>query len=451
MALLLLPTLLLHGCKDKKKEGKTTPHPVEYESMLFDTSFVHKVDVDIAEEDWADLLENPTEKTKYHVDITIDGEKVKDVSFATKGNSSLIFVAADPDSDRYSYKVSFGQYVEGQTYHGLDKFNLTNQFSDATNMKDHLSYELFRKMGVPAPLSSFVWLRVNGEDRGLYLAVEDTSESFLERNFGGEGVIYKPESDDVAVHVEDVPNIIENGLNIGGEYHGAKLDYISDRPEDYPDIFDHAETEQEEEDKLAVTEEIARFFAVHNFILNLDSYTGIMLHNVVLYENKSRLEMLPWDYNLAYMTFILGSGQEVLEDPTNFVNQGIDTPLVDTRPEDRPMWAWIVEDDTYRKAYHDAFDVMLTEYFESGVFDRAYDETIQMILPYVEKDPTAFFTLEEFKNGSAALKRFCKLRAESIRRQLDGKLPTDSTKQAAEDKIDASDLNVMEMGATVLG
>ena len=111
LALLLLPTLLLHGCKDKKKEGKTTPHPVEYESMLFDTSIVHKVDVDIAEEDWADLLENPTDKTKYHADITIDGEKVKDVSFATKGNSSLIFVAADPDSDRYSYKVSFGQYV----------------------------------------------------------------------------------------------------------------------------------------------------------------------------------------------------------------------------------------------------------------------------------------------------------------------------------------------------
>ena len=72
LSVLLLPAMLLNGCKDKKKEGKTIPHTVEYESMLFDTSYVHKVDVDIAEEDWADLLENPIEKTKYHVDITID-------------------------------------------------------------------------------------------------------------------------------------------------------------------------------------------------------------------------------------------------------------------------------------------------------------------------------------------------------------------------------------------
>ncbi|MCR5005922.1 MAG: hypothetical protein K6A77_08450 [Clostridiales bacterium] len=49
------------------------------------------------------------------------------------------------------------------------------------------------------------------------------------------------------------------------------------------------------------------------------------------------------------------------------------------------------------------------------------------------------------------LKRFCALRAESIRKQLDGALSSDSTKQAAEDKVEASDLNVTEMGATVLG
>ncbi len=49
---------------------------------------------------------------------------------------------------------------------------------------------------------------------------------------------------------------------------------------------------------------------------------------------------------------------------------------------------------------------MLTEYFESGSFEREYDETIRMILPYVEKDPTAFFTPEEFKSGSACLSDF---------------------------------------------
>ena len=92
-----------------------------YETLLFDTSFVHTLDVTIADGDWADLLANPTEKTKYKVNVTIDGETVEKVSFATKGNSSLSQVANDPDSNRYSFKINFGKYVDGQTYYGLNK------------------------------------------------------------------------------------------------------------------------------------------------------------------------------------------------------------------------------------------------------------------------------------------------------------------------------------------
>ncbi len=49
--------------------------------------------------------------------------------------------------------------------------------------------------GVDAPLCSFVYITVNGEDWGLYLAVEAVEDSFLQRNYGGEyGELYKPDS-----------------------------------------------------------------------------------------------------------------------------------------------------------------------------------------------------------------------------------------------------------------
>ena len=49
--------------------------------------------------------------------------------------------------------------------------------------------------GVDAPLCSYVYITVNGEDWGLYLAVEGVEESFLERNYGsGYGELYKPDS-----------------------------------------------------------------------------------------------------------------------------------------------------------------------------------------------------------------------------------------------------------------
>ncbi|MBR5943784.1 MAG: CotH kinase family protein, partial [Lachnospiraceae bacterium] len=165
----------------------------EYASKLFDTSYVHTINIEISEEDWADLLENPTEKTKYKVNVTIDGETIEEVSFATKGNTSLSSIASDPDSDRYSFKINFGKYVDYQTYSGLDKLNLNNIYADNTYMKDYLSYAIFSAAGVESPLTSYVWVTVNGEDFGLYLAIEDIGESYLDRTADGEGELYKPE------------------------------------------------------------------------------------------------------------------------------------------------------------------------------------------------------------------------------------------------------------------
>ena len=169
-----------------------------YVEKLFDTSYVHAIDITISEDDWNDLTENPLDKTKYEVNITIDGETIESVSFATKGNTSLSSVAGDADSDRYSFKVNFGKYNKEQTYYGLNKLNLNNIYADATYMKDYLSYEIFRQAGVDSPLVSYVWLTINGEDHGLYIAIEDISEGYLNRVCDGEGELYKPETEQLA-------------------------------------------------------------------------------------------------------------------------------------------------------------------------------------------------------------------------------------------------------------
>ena len=62
-------------------------------------------------------------------------------------------------------------------------------------MKDYLTYTMMNEFGAAAPLCSFVYITVNGEDWGLYLAVEGVEDSFLERNYGSDyGELYKPDS-----------------------------------------------------------------------------------------------------------------------------------------------------------------------------------------------------------------------------------------------------------------
>ena len=432
-----------------------------YAGKLFDSNYVHIINIEISDEDWMDLKLHPTEKTKYHINITIDGETLEDVSFATKGNTSLTEVAKNPNSDRYSFKINFKKYVKGQTYYGLNKLNLSNIFADATYMKDFVSYEISREAGVDAPLTSYVWLTVNGEDFGLYLAIEDMSSGYLRRVKNGEGVLYKPAT---MSFEQSNDSQRTNGSPIRDKSAGASLLYSTDDLSAYSSIFDNAETDATEADMQRVvaalkglasqehldayldTDEIIRYFVAHNFVLNYDSYTGSNLHNYFLYENGGRLQMLPWDYNLAFGGYTGGGpGNTHAISASELINWGIDAPLTNASLADRPMWSWIAESQEYLARYHQMYDELIQDYFESGRFEEEMEAIHDLIRPYVEKDPSAFYSPERFEQAYEALKIFCALRAESIRKQLNGSLATDYMKQNAADRLSA-DLDPAVMG-----
>lgn len=117
------------------------------------------------------------------------------VAIRPKGNTSLTSIASDPTTDRYSFKLEFDHYVDGQTYFGLDKLILNNNYADATNMKEALIYDMYQYLGADASLYNYAKLSVNGEYWGVYLALEAVEDSFLLRNYGvQDGELYKPDS-----------------------------------------------------------------------------------------------------------------------------------------------------------------------------------------------------------------------------------------------------------------
>jgi len=76
------------------------------------------------------------------------------------------------------------------------------------------------------------------------------------------------------------------------------------------------------------------------------------------------------------------------------------------------------------------------------------NEAYALIAPYVEKDPTAFCTYEEFETGVTTLKEFCQLRSESVLGQLTGTIPSTDEAQKADSAalIDTGSLNLSAMG-----
>ena len=172
-----------------------------------------------------------------------------------------------------------------------------------------------------------------------------------------------------------------------------------------------------------------------------DSYTGSMIHNYYLYEKDGQMQMLPWDYNLAF------GGFQSMGGATSLVNYPIDTPVSGGNTEDRPMIAWIFENEEYTELYHKYFSEFITTYFDSGYFSEMVDNVNAMISPYVVKDPTRFCTYEEFEKGITTLKAFCLLRAESVRAQLDGTIGSTTETQKSDTLIDAGDIQMNDMGS----
>lgn len=519
-----------------------------YVSRLFDTSRVHTLD--IVMDDWDGFLETCENEEYSPCAVVIDGEAQRNVAIRAKGNTSLQQVSRY-GNDRYSFKIKFDHYDSANTYHGLDKLSLNNLIQDDSMMKDYLVYRLMAQFGVAAPLASYVWVTVNGEDWGLYLAVEAVEDAFLARNYGSDtGELYKPDSADIgggrgngrdfdfdefrqrmeeegiempaegempqlpdgeppAMPDGEAPTMPQDETAQQGELpampegeppampqgdaafgHGpgrrgegggfgrrdemqagngtpdfqnrpdgeqgdgmpdfqdrpggmqggrgggpnmasddVLLKYTSDDPADYPNIFDNAKTDvsaadeqrllaalktlggQTDADPAAAvdTDAVLRYFVVHGFVCNGDSYTGSIVHNYYLRECDGKLSMLPWDYNLAFGGF--GGGSTASE--------SIAAPVTGGSVGDRPMLAWIFADESYTAQYYTMYQQFIDECVADGKLDALIEETAALIAPYVEKDPTKFCTTEAFTAGVETLRTFCADRLASVQEQLE--------------------------------
>lgn len=513
---------------------------MEYETELFDTSSILTVNILMDEADWNDMLENATAEEYYQCDVEVNGTTFYRVAIRPKGNTSLTSIASDPTTDRYSFKLEFDHYVDGQTCFGLDKLILNNNYADATNMKEALIYDMYQYLGADASRYNYAKISVNGEYWGVYLALEAVEDSFMLRNYGAQsGELYKPDSmnigggkdfgdfnaDDMDFGDIDFGNMDFSNMDFGnmtppdtqgntnqanppvasgqpsddafdpsqkpdssGENSaesptdsderpsmnfnfgggmggfsmgggGANLNYTDDELDSYETIWDGEITTTTKTDhKRVVTalknisegndledymdiDNLLRYMAVHVFSVNEDSLSGMMAHNYYLYEAGGKLNLIPWDYNLA-----LG-GMGSSNDATSVVNDAIDNAFSGTN-----FFDTLMEDETYHSQYYAYLQQLVSEYINGGGFDAFYERVRSQIDELVETDPTAFYSYDEYLTAVDTLYQVVKLRGESIQGQLDGTIPsTESTQRSSDALVDASTLDISVMGSMNTG
>lgn len=365
-----------------------------------------------------------------------------------KGNTSLTSIANDPTTDRYSFKLEFDHYVDGQTCFGLDKLILNNNYADATNMKEALIYDMYQYLGADTSLYNYAKLSVNGEYWGVYLALEAVEDSFLLRNYGvQDGELYKPDSmnigggkdfgdfnaDDIDFGDLDLGDMTppdrnaapaeqktaaagerpaddfgfgggKGGFSMSGG--GADLNYTDDELDSYETIWDGeiADTTKADHKRVVTAlknisegnaledymdvDNLLRYMAVHIFSVNEDSLSGSMAHNYYLYEAGGKLNLIPWDYNLA----LGGMGRS--NDATSVVNSAIDNAFSGTT-----FFDTLMENETYHSQYYAYLQQLVSEYINGGGFDAFYTRVRSQIDALVDASALDLSTMGYMNSG----------------------------------------------------
>ncbi len=416
LAALTLPMIIGTGCEVR---DKSTGIEGFHDGEVFLDDEVPRVIVYMKPHLWQHLVSRAKNEQYKPADLWFDGRLVSGVAVRAKGSSSLTYVV-DDESDRISLKVDFDRLNNQLSFCGLKKLNFHNNYRDPSFMRERLAYEVFEKMGVPAPRATHVDLWVNDIHMGLYTQVEQIDKGFLERHFeDSTGDLYKA-------------GLSGSYLNWSGMQHNKLEDMelkTNERTSDHSallhmlDVLNNepSDTFPQEIEKVLDVDEVLRFIAVETSLVCLDSYLGRGL-NYYLYESDGRFSIIPWDLNEAFGTYKCGL------DKQEIIDFKIDEPTCGP-PADRPLVARLLEHKPYRETYHGYLEELIEGPFSVGSMNARIDEVADLIRSCVEADDMKFYTVEEFERNLSedvgryfGLKSFVEKRTESIRMQLEGEL-----------------------------
>jgi hypothetical protein len=156
---------------------------------MYEPNTVVFIDLTMSAEEEAKLEAEPEEYVKGTLALskTSDGTPAGEeppliaslpVEIRLKGNVGGSF---RPLTGKAAFKLKF---KKAEPLFGLRKMTLNNMVEDFSLIHERLAYEAFRAAGITASRTGYAFVRVNGDDFGIYLNLENLDKVNLERWFG---------------------------------------------------------------------------------------------------------------------------------------------------------------------------------------------------------------------------------------------------------------------------
>jgi spore coat protein H len=424
ISLFVVLFIVLQGCISKNETRFS-----KQDTSIFEDRVVHVVRIiPPSNKIWGNLVGDKKEKKVSGINhyqlcsLEIDGKSIDSVGIRFKGESSYNY---QPNKKK-SFKLKFNEFKKGQRFQKLKKLCLNNHFKDPSFMREKLMLDFITSENLPAPRSSYCRVYFGEELLGLYLIVEEIDEAFLKRNFKTKkGKLYngKPKA---------WLQVVSDSTLDYSKYYTRKTKSKSLKYDDLhrfiTTINDTSSGKQYQQklDAIFNTESCLKYWAINNFLVNIDAYNMGFPHNYMLYfEPKTDYcHWIGYDYNYGFGGWTRNYNLreiyhfDIFSNPVPATKFPLAVKLLDENP-------------SYQKIYINHLEKILKK-VEDGWFSRAIAKNYELIHNEVYEDPYKLYTniefdlsIEEFIGDkldpgafSPGLKPFITQRVKSVKEQL---------------------------------
>ena len=268
---------------------------------LFSYPHVPTFDFYLPEADWQALQKNARQEQYTDAQLCFEGKLVGTVGLRFKGYYGSLYNCFDAQDQmicaRLSMKAKFSEYDSDLRFFGLKRLNFNAYRFDDSRMKERLTYDLYRAMGIAAPRASWAVLRVNGVSQGLYGMVEQVDGRFTADRWpdSPDGNLYKEVWPTLATPSQALADLTTNEDQADVSAFVAFADSLQNATDD-------AQVLQILDDNMGL-DSWARYMAVDDAVVNYDGITYFWTdgvnsnnHNFYFYERApDKFVLIPWD------------------------------------------------------------------------------------------------------------------------------------------------------------
>ncbi len=281
-------------------------------AALFQRDSLPVFDLTLPAERWQHLQDHALDEEYEQACVSVDDIPIGTVGLRFKGAYGTLIPCVDRETgaitcDKLSLKLKFSEVYPDLRFHGMKRLNLHSMKNDPTKLREKIGYDLYRAMGVQAPLSDWAMVRINGEPFGIYSMVEEIDGRFTDDRWpeDGDGNLWKetwPLSDRADDYIRKLETNEEKGTP------AALLDFHAELTDASPAArFDVL-------GKWMDTDYLHRYMAVDDAIVNSDGSTAFYTsstaenagnHNFYLYqeEKRRRFWKIPWDLDATFQFY----------------------------------------------------------------------------------------------------------------------------------------------------